>query len=117
MMDYDAYVSLFNTGDDAAIVKTWFAEDCVMIGGTRISRGRDELLGFLRWAHDGVREIIRPQNVVQDGNSLFAEVDMDFIATKPRPDFPFGALHPGDIMTVKFLVAYTLRDGLITKLK
>ena len=30
---------------------------------------------------------------------------MDFHASKPRSDFPFGALQPGDLVTVKFFVS------------
>jgi ketosteroid isomerase-like protein len=116
-MDYADYVSCFNEGDDRALVEHYFAEDCVMIAATRMMRGRDELLAFLEWAHDGVREIARPQRVLQDEHSILAEVDMDFIATRARPDFPFGELHPGDILTVKFLVAYALRDGKVAELK
>jgi ketosteroid isomerase-like protein len=116
-MDYDAYVALFNSGDDRALVERYFADDCVMISSTRISRGRKELLEFLDWAHDGVREIVRPQRVARDADGILAEVDMDFIATRARPDFPFGELRPGDILTVKFLVAYRIVDGRIRELK
>ncbi len=55
-------------------------------------------------AHDGVREIIHPITVLESEDRIFAEIDMDFIATKPRGDFPFGQLEVGDIMTVKFFV-------------
>src|SRR6185437_5404103 len=75
------------------------------------------LLELLHWAHDGVREIIRAQTVLQDENHLFAEIDMDFRASRARPDFPFGALAPGDIRTVKFFVLYRLRDGKVAHLK
>lgn len=117
LMDYDAYVEAFNQGDDAALVKRWFAPDCVMHGATRTSRGRSELLAFLDWAHDGVREIVRPRHVMQQDNRLFVDVDMDFICHAPRRDFPFGALMPGDILTVRFFVTYTLdENGLIREL-
>lgn len=116
-MNYDAYVAAFNEGDDAALVERWFAPDCVMYSTTRISRGRDELLAFLRWAHEGVREIVRPRSVMQDGNQLFVDVDMDFICHAPRPDFPFAPLMPGDIITVRFFVTYLLDEaGLIREL-
>ena len=72
---------------------------------------------FLAWAHDGVREIIRPQVVMWDKDHIFAEVDMDFIASKARPDFTFGALQPGDILTVKFFAHYTVVNGKIKTLK
>lgn len=116
-MNYDQYIALFNTGDDAALVERYFADDVVFSGGTREYRGKDELTAFLAWAHDGVREVIREQNVLHSDDLIFAEIDMDFHASKERPDFPFGHLHPGDLVTVKFFVTYTLRDGKVAELK
>ncbi|MBN8831175.1 MAG: nuclear transport factor 2 family protein [Sphingomonadales bacterium] len=116
-MNYDDYIAAFNEGDDAALVEQWFAPDCVMYGGTRTSRGRDGLLAFLRWAHDGVREVVRPRVVMNQGDRLFVDLDMDFICTAPRPDFPFAPLMPGDILTVRFFVTYKLNEaGLIQEL-
>ena len=110
-MNYEAYVDAFNQGDDATLVETWFAPDCVMFSSSRVSRGRAELLAFLQWAHDGIREVIRPRLVLQEGNRLFVDVDMDFICHAPRPDFPFAPLLPGDILTVRFFVTYLLNEA------
>lgn len=117
-LDYAAYEALFNTGDDEALVERFFADDCVMISANGIRRGKAELLAFLHWAHDGVREVMRPQTVLSTDDMLFAEVDMDFHASKVRDDFPFGALRPGDLVTVKFFVTYRLNsDGKVVELK
>ena len=107
-MDYAEYERVFNTGDDDLLVERFFCEDVRFSGGSTDRVGHAGLLDFLRWAHDGVREVMRPQAWVLDGDHLFAEVDMDFHARKERPDFPFGHLHPGDTVTVKFLVHYRL---------
>lgn len=117
MLNYDQYEALFNTGDDAALVERYFADDVVFTGGAREHRGKAALKAFLDWAHDGVREVMRPQNVLQRDDLLFAEVDMDFHASKERADFPFGHLYTGDLVTVKFFVTYRLRDGKIVELK
>lgn len=116
-MDYAEYERVFNTGDDDLLVERFFCEDVRFSGGTTDRSGHAGLLDFLRWAHDGVREVMRPQAWVLEGDHLLAEVDMDFHASKERPDFPFGHLHPGDTVTVKFLVHYTLRDGKVAELK
>jgi ketosteroid isomerase-like protein len=117
-LDYAAYEALFNTGDDEALVERFFADDCAMVSANGTRRGRSELLAFLRWAHDGVREVMRPQTVLSTDDLLFAEVDMDFHASKVRDDFPFGPLRPGDLVTVKFFVTYRLdADGRIAELK
>jgi ketosteroid isomerase-like protein len=117
MLHYDDYIALFNTGDDAALIERFFADDLVFSGGSREYRGKAGLQSFLDWAHDGVREVMRPQNVLQRGDLIFAEIDMDFHASKERPEFPFGALHPGDMVTVKFFVTYRLRDDKVVELK
>ena len=116
-MDYQKYIQAFNSGDDARLVREYFTEDLLFQSGARVLRGRDELLAFLKWAHDGIREIIRAQHVMQDESHIFAEIDMDFHATRDRPDFVFGALKRGEHLTVKFLVLYYLRDGKVAQLK
>ncbi len=116
--DYEAYVAAFLTGDDEALVTRWFAEDCAMESGSGTFEGRDGMRRFLAWAHDGVRECPRIVAWAQRGRDVFAEIDMDFHATKARPDFPFQPLLPGDSITVKFLAHYSLDDaGQIRRLK
>jgi ketosteroid isomerase-like protein len=117
MLNYDDYIALFNTGDDEALVRTFFDDDVVFSGGSRDYQGKQALLDFLAWAHDGVREVIRAQNVLQRDDMIFAEIDMDFHASKERPDFPFGHLYPGDLVTVKFFVTYKLHNDRVVELK
>lgn len=116
-LDYRAYVRDFNTGDDRGLIEKYFAPDTQMISGSGVRKGHKEMNEFLAWAHDGVREIIRPQVVMWDKDHIFAEIDMDFIASKARPDFTFGAMQPGDIITVKFFAHYTVVNGKIKTLK
>ena len=116
-LDYHAYIRDFNTGDDRGLVEKYFTTDAQMISGSGVRNGHKGLNEFLAAAHDGVREIIRPQVVMWDKDHIFAEIDMDFIASKARPDFIFGALLPGDILTVKFFAQYTVVNGKIKTLK
>jgi len=116
-MIYADYVADFNTGDDAGLVEKYYAPDCAMRSSTRTVEGCEGLKAFLDWAHDGVREIIRPRTVMHRGKRLFADVDMDFVCSKARPDFPFGAMLPGDILTVRFFATYEMNEaGLIREL-
>ncbi len=116
-VDYAQYIQAFNRGDDAALVKTFFTEDVLFQSGPRVLRGADALLGFLNWAHDGIREIIRPQLVLRDESHIFAEIDMDFHATKDLPEHQFGPLKKGEYTTVKFFVVYYLRGDKVAQLK
>jgi hypothetical protein len=116
-MNYQDYVDLFNSGNDEALVKTYFTEDTVFSGGSRAFHGAGELLKFLHWAHDGIREILRPQVVAQTENNILAEIDIDFHALVDKPDFQFKPLKKGEMTTVKFFVVYYLRDGKVCHLK
>lgn len=116
-MDFDRYVEVFNTGDDDVLVDDWFTDDIVYIGGNRKIEGKKAWRDFLKFAHDGVREIFRPQNLFEKEGGFFCEVDMDFHVLKARSDFPFGPVAPGDMLTVKFFVIYKVRDGRLCELK
>jgi len=116
-MDYARYVQAFNSGDDARLVREFFTDDVIFQSGPRLMQGKEELLRFLDWAHDGIREIIRAQVVLQDEQHIFAEIDMDFHATLDKPDFLFKPLRKGEFTTVKFFVLYYLRDGKVAHLK
>ena len=116
-MNYQNYVDLFNSGNDEALVKTYFTEDAIFSGGSRAFQGAEELLKFLHWAHDGIREILRPQVVAQDDDHILAEIDIDFHALMDKPDFQFKPLQKGEMTTVKFFVVYYLRNGKVYHLK
>jgi ketosteroid isomerase-like protein len=116
-MRFADYAAAFNRCDDAALVAEFWTEDCVMQSGARIVRGRDGMLEFLNWAHDGIREIMRPKLVIEQGDVIWAEIDMDFHATRDRPDFVFGALKTGEFVTVKFFAQYRTRGGQVAYLK
>ncbi|MEI9963528.1 MAG: nuclear transport factor 2 family protein [Caulobacteraceae bacterium] len=116
-MRFADYMAAFNRYDDEALIRDFWTEDCVMQSGPRIYRGHEGMLEFLRWAHDGVLETMRPQAVVEDGEHIFVEIDMDFTATEDRPAFTFGPLKTGETVTVKFFAFYTTRDGKVAYLK
>jgi len=116
-LDYRAYIRDFNSGDDRGLIEKYFAADTQMITASGVRSGHKGMNEFLAAAHDGVREIIRPQVVMWDRDHIFAEIDMDFVASKARPDFTFGALQPGDILTVKFFAHYTVVNGKVKTLK
>jgi hypothetical protein len=63
-LDYRAYVRDFNTGDDRGLIEKYFASDTQMISNSGVRKGHKKMNEFLAWAHDGVREIIRPQVVM-----------------------------------------------------
>ncbi|HJX13830.1 MAG TPA: hypothetical protein VJ377_09960 [Dehalococcoidales bacterium] len=122
MFDFYKYVEAFNSGDDRAMLDRFWVDDLVVCSARGkedgvLASGKEGFLKFLEFAHDGVREIMRIQVLIQNKNNIFAEIDMDFHASKDRPDYPFGPLQPGDFITVKMFCLYFLRGDRIEKLK
>jgi ketosteroid isomerase-like protein len=115
-MRFADYMAAFNRYDDEALIRDFWTEDCVMQSGPKVYRGHKGMLEFLAWAHDGILETMRPQAVVEEGRRIFVEIDMDFTATRDRPDFLFGALKTGETATVKFFAHYLTRDGKVERL-
>jgi hypothetical protein len=122
VFDFYKYIEVFNSGDDKAMVDQFWVDDLTVISGRGdkarvIASDKEGWLRFLAWAHDGVREIMRIQTLISDDKHIFAEIDMDFHASKERLDYPFGHLKPGDFITVKMFCLYSLRGDRIEKLK
>ena len=122
MFDFYKYAETFNSGDDIAMVDNFWVDDLVVITGQGgeaavLASGREDWLKFLDFAHDGIREIMRVQTLIMNENNIFAEIDMDFHASKERPDYPFGHVKAGDFFTVKMFSLYILRGDRIATLK
>ena len=125
MFDFYKYIETFNSGDDNTMVDQFWVDDLVVatgrigmgVEGGILAEGKESWFKFLEGVHDGMRELIRVQALIQNENNIFAEIDMDFHATKDRPDYPFGPLEAGDFITVKMFALYYLRGDKIAMLK
>jgi len=118
-MNFSDYVRQYNSGDHAALVRRFYTDDIVFESGAlkRICRGKDEVIEFLVGTQSGVRDILRPQVVLQDENHILTEADMDLYALRDMPEYPLGALRKGERLTIKLFVSYYLRDGKIYRVK
>jgi hypothetical protein len=122
MFDFYRYIEVFNSGDDRAMVDQFWNDDLTVMSGRgnqvqTLANDKEVWLKFLAFAHDGVRELMRVQTLIQEEKHIFAEIDMDFHVFKARPDYPFGAVNPGDFFTVKMFPLYFLRGDKIEALK
>ena len=120
-VDFYKYNETFNTGNDEAAPEFW-VDDLVIMQGTGtdvfpLATNKAEFRNFLAAVHDGVREIMRVQTIVQNENNIFVEFDMDFVALEDKPDFNFGPLKAGEFLTVKMFAIYTLRGNKLANLK
>jgi hypothetical protein len=115
--EFSRYAEVFNSGDDDRLCEEFYHPDAVMMTETRRIEGRDALLQFLRWAHDGVRETMAPQRYARDRDTVLAEVHITWTAAKDRPDFSIQKLKAGDAITARFCAVYELQDERIRLLK
>ncbi len=116
-MRFADYMAAFNRYDDAALIRDFWTEDCVMQSGPHVFEGHAGMMAFLNRVHDGILETMRPQNIVESGDQIFVEIDMDFTATRDMPDFQFGSLKTGETVTVKFFAHYRTCDGKVARLQ
>ena len=117
-MDYERYIEDFNRSDERAMVERWFTDDLVVEVPGLVIRGREDWVAFLEHSHaGGVRETLRPVEVLQRDDRILAEVDITFVTADGRPAFPLAPLRPGEEATFKFFAVYHLRDERIAHLK
>ncbi len=113
-MDYVAYLASFNEAGDKAALLEHYAPDARIEGPNGVTP-LDEFVDALRDARDGVRVTARPITVVGDDDSLMAELDITYEATRDRPDHPVVPLRAGESVTMRFFSVYELRDGRIAR--
>jgi hypothetical protein len=114
--DINLYLQAFNGADEAAFIRRFYTEDLVVEGPPGIIKGHQEWLKALTFVHDRVEEKLHPVTVMQDGDTILAEIRGVFTATADRSDFPYGPLKKGESVTVKMLAKYEVRGSRIARI-
>lgn len=115
-MDFNAYVRCFNEADEPRLGALFFTDDIIYDGGNRRYEGRDSFVHYLEAMSSGLRQTMTPVCVLQAGDHIMTEMDIEFRALASRPEFPFGALLEGDAMTLRFFGSYYLRGDRIARI-
>jgi hypothetical protein len=113
-MDYEAYLSSFNSVEDKATLLEHYAPDARIEGANGLT-SLDDFLDQLRNVRDGVRVTAVPITVLGDENRIMAELDITYLAERDRPDHPMGPLRAGESVTMRFFSSYDLEDGRIVR--
>ena len=108
------YFKLY-TDDFEKAVDLYYAEDIVFENPDNTFNGRQAILEHFRVVRDGIREIFTPLNIVMEGDRIAAEIDIELLATKDKPDFAAGSLKEGESIHRRVGVFYHLREGRICK--
>jgi hypothetical protein len=64
-----------------------------------------------------VRENLEIHQIVADDQGIAGDFTSVFTAIQDAPDFVVGPLKKGESIRVRVFVYYTLRDGLISRIK
>jgi hypothetical protein len=113
-MDYEAYLSSFNSVEDKETLLEHYAPDARIEGANGLT-SLDDFLDQLRNVRDGVRVTAVPITVLGDENRIMAELDITYLAERDRPDHPMGPLRAGESVTMRFFSSYDLEDGRISR--
>lgn len=86
MFDFYKYVETFNSGEGRAMLDKFWVEDLEVVSNRSnmpgiSASGKEEFFKFLVFVHDGVREIMCIQTLIENENNIFADIDMDFYAS------------------------------------
>lgn len=111
--EFNRYLQGLGGADEPAFVRKFYTEDLVVEGPQGTIRGQEEWLRTLTFVHDRVKETLQPVTVMQDGDTILAEIRGVFTATADRSDFPYGPLKKGEAVTVKMLAKYEVRGNQI----
>src|SRR3954470_23442156 len=98
-MDYEAYLSSFNSVDDKAELLEHYTPDARIEGANGLT-SLDDFLDHLRNVRDGVRVTAVPIHVPGDEKPIIAERDITCLAERDRPDHPMGRLREGESVTM-----------------
>jgi ketosteroid isomerase-like protein len=114
--DLKHYLQAFNGADEAAFIREYYTEDLVVEGPPGVIKGQQEWLNALKFIHDRIEERLYPVTVMQEGDTILAEIKGVFTATADRADFPYGPLKKGESVTVKMLAKYRVRGGKVAQI-
>jgi hypothetical protein len=114
--DLKHYLKAFDGIDEAGFVRKFYTDDLIVESRAGIIRGHQEWLSALTFMHDRIEEKLYPVTVMQDGDTILAELKGVFTATADRENFPFGPMKKGESIDVKMLAKYETRGDKIARL-
>jgi ketosteroid isomerase-like protein len=110
------YLEAYNTGDYSVVIPAFYTRDAVFNNavGARY-RGQEDIIRFLLESHSGniVRATLKPVRIIEEGESLAAEVDLELYATEDAPHYHIMPLKKGETIRRRMGVFYRLEQGKI----
>ncbi len=98
-------------------VGRYYTDDIVCHVAGMVFDGKAALVGFYREMFKRVREGLTLHQLVADDEGMVADVTSTFTAVEDASDFAPMPLKKGEVRQTKVFVFYTLRDGLIARIR
>jgi hypothetical protein len=109
------YFAAINRNEWDTLAQNFFSQDVVFEGKSGKFSGRDKIhKWFLKIHPEGVKETMRINKMLIDGNEVACQIDNDFIFTKDLPDYFLGPAKKGEVKSQKIAPFYTVKDDKIT---
>jgi hypothetical protein len=112
------YFEAHSTDDFERTASLYLTEDILFENPLFNFVGQDSYSKFIteNLTNLGIRELIRPKNMLIDGNIVAAEVDVELIFSKDMPEFPFRPIKKGESVVLNNGVFYEIRNGRIARI-
>lgn len=109
---YDEYN---NHGADG--VSDFYVSDVIFEFQNSKINGKEAVLKYFKQLHLVFIEIMKPQNILVDGDKAAVELENEFEAKADIPDFLGKSLKAGESTTARFGAFYDIRDGKISQVR
>ncbi|CAN5485353.1 hypothetical protein BH09PSE4_BH09PSE4_03850 [soil metagenome] len=103
---FRAYIDAFNHSDWQALVNFYAPDIRLVIGNGTELIGREAIVKFYRQVKLQTRRTIKILQCFAEGNTLFAEIESEFLAVEDSPDFAARPMARGDRYYLNSFVFY-----------
>lgn len=110
------YIDAFNRADEAVYGQYYDPNVVLVLGGSQVLTGRNDIFAFYRVVREGTRRVIQIKNVLVDGNSMAVELESEFEALQDHPMY-LEQLRKGDRRWQNTVVLYDLEQGRFARVR
>ena len=91
-------------------VSPFYSDDVIFEFKGETYTGKEAVFGWFRELQKSFHELIRPFNILVDGDKVAIEIESEFTARVDMPDFHGASLKSGDKIKMKFAAFYDTRN-------
>jgi len=109
-----SYLKHFHEGDYEDTGLIYYAEDAIFELPGNSYVGRRNIVDHFVEFHTGLKETMKPVNVLSNGNVVGVEMVSEIDFLEDKPDFNIRPVKRGDSIKIRICAIYDLRDNKIS---